>query len=354
MKVEQAVPWQQLWVPPRCQCFELCTQKDVVRLYPRLPSTVHNVSSPWYSYLKHVYGGSKVPLPFGLHQLELLYPGLLPTSTHLCQGRPIQPLNIWRTDHGPHLPDCSREYCAGWVQDTAEVARDHRSGWSFGASHLWTPISELWKGNDQVVKFHSATAPGERKVSRDYKIEDSRLGLSGRHLFVALQPGYAKRHFFDDNTWVEVIRVRMGALLAEGGTYGCWFWPVRGSGIFVNVGRSLRAANKAAAAKELGTPPHDDFFANATRARGFSSLQLKAGGPQYGGKSSRFHTKTLPMFELFLTGPGCVEDEGTELVWRSQRKLMGACVPLPTRTGWNASRPCRCSDDASPILNCRG
>ena len=231
-----------------------------------------------------------------------------------------------------------------------------------GTSNLWTPITELWKGNDSVVNPPSTTAPGDRKVPQEFKIQDSRLELSGRHLFVAFQVGYAKRHFFEDNTWVEVIRVRMAGswqngdvrtVLAEGGTYGCWFWPVRGSGIFVNVGRSLRSPNKGTAAQLLGTPPHDEFFANATRAHGFSSLQIKAGGKQYGGRNNRFHMKTMPAFELLLTGRGCVgESTEPEKKVQIRRNLTGACTPLPTRTGWNASRPCRCSDEASPILNC--
>eukprot|EP00966_Prymnesium_polylepis_P167616 3874662-Prymnesium_polylepis.1 len=36
--------------------------------------------------------------------------------------------------------------------------------------------------------------------------------------------------------------------------YGCWFWPVRGSGVYVNVGRSLRVATRADAHAALGLP----------------------------------------------------------------------------------------------------
>ena len=47
-----------------------------------------------------------------------------------------------------------------------------------------------------------------------------------------------------DDTWVEVLRWTCGAVartVGEGNGYGCWFTPfMAGSGLWVNVGRSLR------------------------------------------------------------------------------------------------------------------
>ena len=356
-----AAPWQRQWSVPRCQCFELCTSADLVKLYPRLPTAVRNEASPWHTYLTRVYGESGFPLPFDLHRLEIFYPGLLPTSTHLCRGPPLtvtaRSVNI--TEAVPHLPICTQEQCAGWLREQSEVERDpevmstYPPGWAGPAAQIWTPLTELW---------HSDDAQDQHDL-RESGANQSRLELTGRHLFVGLQLD-RPRTYFDDDTWVEVIRVRQGSYsrlgrpLLEGGYYGCWFWPVRGSGMFVNVGRSLHAVNKAAAALELGTPPHDEYFANATAARGFASLQVRSGAWQYGGSRPRFHGRTAPGFELILTGPGCVvapeQAAVKDAVGRAAKNLTGPCAPVPLRAGWAASRPCACDNSASPLLNCLG
>ena len=54
-----------------------------------------------------------------------------------------------------------------------------------------------------------------------------------------------------DGGFVEVLRI--GGLVTRGehGAAGCWFLRARGSGVFLNVGRSLRARNRAALARQL-------------------------------------------------------------------------------------------------------
>jgi len=342
-----ATPWQRSWTPPQCQCFPLCTAGHVLSLYRRLPMGVTNSSSPWYGYLTKVYGKGEVPLPFDLRKLQLFFPGLLPTSTHLCRARVISGLPVVGnlTDGEPLLPTCPQTDCSGWVRTAEEadadplVQRLHPRGWARGSSHIWTPITQRWMGGEQEQR--------DQHDPRWSRIDQSRLQLSGRHLFVALQ--MRSRQFFEDNTLVEVIRIGMGSRkFSEGGNYGCWFYPARGSGIFVNVGNSLRTRSKLEAAAQLGTPPHDEFLPNATRARGFDSLQILHGGPQYGGSNFRYHESTMPTFELVLTFPGCV----TLGSWKKWTNLTGPCVPVATRSGWNASRPCHCDPAASPLLNC--
>ena len=65
----------------------------------------------------------------------------------------------------------------------------------------------------------------------------------------------------------------------------------------------------------------------------------------HAGSLEMFHMKPgVPMRELVLAYDGC----------HDSRTVTGPCVPVPTRTGWRASRPCVCSDRAAPIINCRG
>lgn len=204
-------PWQMSWSLPRCQCFPLCTTGDVLNLYRRLPTPVQNRSSPWFRYLTRVYGDENIPLPFDLSHLEVWYPGLLPTSTHLCKENPWVP--FIQTASNQLLPSCSAQKCAGWLRDEEEVQNDthvrrrYYPGWARGSSHIWTPITEFWKPSSEVELHDLATSP----------VNKSRLILTGRHLFVGFQRPPRDRAFTADNAWVEVMHISMGSGWPEGG-----------------------------------------------------------------------------------------------------------------------------------------
>ena len=91
------------WADPssRCECFSLCHPADAERFYERL-DVVRSTDSPWYQYLRLVYGGAP-RLPFELRRQEFWYTSLLPTAFELC------PRNVSR---------CPRELCAGWLSPT--------------------------------------------------------------------------------------------------------------------------------------------------------------------------------------------------------------------------------------------
>ena len=57
---------------------------------------------------------------------------------------------------------------------------------------------------------------------------------------------HARPMAFPDNTWVEVVRYaeRTSYVGSDGGGYGLWYWLVPGSGVTVNIGRSIRFDNK--------------------------------------------------------------------------------------------------------------
>ena len=69
--------------------------------------------------------------------------------------------------------------------------------------------------------------------------------------------------------------------------YGCWFFLARGSGVFVNVGRSLVAQTRNAVARALGAgcrdggecnlpwmPPLDKLWCTLATQRGYDSIQV--------------------------------------------------------------------------------
>ena len=70
--------------------------------------------------------------------------------------------------------------------------------------------------------------------------------------------------FVDDNAWFEVTRVATKVVtgaasvirkFGEGGGHGCWFLGAQGSGVYLNVGRSLRIHNRTELMHRLGYPP---------------------------------------------------------------------------------------------------
>jgi hypothetical protein len=262
----------------------------------------------------------------------MFYPGLLPTNTHRCETNP------W-SKHGnaSQLPQCADQNCSSWLRQTSEANADmrYRPGWAAGSAHIWTPIPNFFDETKHGTSADEMVRSGA---------ERSRLRLSGRNLFAGLQ-SVRNRTFYANDSWVEVFRVE-SSVTPEGNfdryPYGCWFWPMPGSGIFINIGKSLRAQGTGHAVDVLGIPRHDLYFANATRAAGFDSLQVLMGQTNLGGHKSRFHVQTGHTFEIIIANGACM----TETIY-------GACAPMELRTGWDASLPCNCSID-SPILNCRG
>ena len=119
--------------------------------------------------------------------------------------------------------------------------------------------------------------------------------------------------------------------------YGCWLFPARGSGVFVNVGRTLVVSTRRDAHTALGIPcsrsnfgcyhPGDKLYCTRAMARGYDSIQIMRGR---GG---------LRRAELLLC-TGCTAEP-----------VRGACLPVETRTGTHAQAPCKC-DPSRPIINC--
>ena len=178
--------------------------------------------------------------------------------------------------------------------------------------------------------------------------------------------GYKSKETFEDHTWVEVNRFSSNFLnrysvtrsstdwiegYSNGLTgnisifvpYGCWFMSARGSGIFINIGRSLRIKgdwskdikysfgsmfdqiNKlnGCIINDTSHNCHDKYYCSIALSYGYDSIQT------YGNN------------EIVICSHNC-----------SVMPVTGTCPPLEMRTGYDASNACTCSDD-NPILNCR-
>eukprot|EP01041_Mallomonas_annulata_P016848 gene16848-34981_t len=163
---------------------------------------------------------------------------------------------------------------------------------------------------------------------------------------------------YKDYEWAEVIRFATTCLFAfhhyEGYSigllssaknsskipYGCWFYRYRGSGIFVNVGKTIAARKRKELIVALGITGCElnpdvncgkevDQICLYALSQGYDSIQVNL----YGGDHHR------P--ELIICSGQC-----------ATVTFNTSCPPgVELRTGVNGSKPCTC-DDSYMIMNC--
>ena len=187
--------------------------------------------------------------------------------------------------------------------------------------------------------------------------------------------------FVEDDGWIEVTRIATRVLtgtaksirnFGEGGGHGCWFLRAVGSGVFMHVGRSLRAHNRTDLMQQLDLPAPrgGSLYFNemklelctAARRKGYVSLQLYDDVCGHRGLDARrrkenanFRLRHACFLEVVSCHPGC-----TALPARSH---FDACVDAPLATGWALpvgdplaippSSRCVCNNSLT-LLNCMG
>ena len=269
-------------MPPPCHCFSLCEQSDVLDFHARLP-IVHNKSSRWIPYLRAIYG-SISSFPIDLSELNVIYPALLPAA-HTC-GLAFRPCGMTNES----------DECSGWL----------RPG---------PPAKSPWR---KVMRTYPNTSAHAIIITTWYQ------GFPWARNFGSLP---ASNH-----SWTEVTRVASRKFgykrkcYGEGRGYGCWFTRLRGTGIFVNTGRT-----KVIKKRQWSNLVNDCAMANNTARQGFDSLQILSNDVTKGAVA-----------ELIVASPSCMFQPEV---------LPGPCVPLALRTGVRAETNCQC-DDAQHMINC--
>ena len=390
-----------------CQCFSLCGVDAAADFHARLPRRA-SASSPWAGYLRAVYG-EDVAFPFAVAKLHFFWADLLPTAMHLCPKPHVAP-------EQPVLPSCPPAHCEGWLEDAADTRhrqqrrqqeeedqqrrRQQQRESQFGAWASWIPQQRSPQPGRASFIWPPLWPP--------FREEHSPLNASPKlrrklphNQFLLIQPH--ERAPALNGTWMEVIRVIPPNLVPgvavpecdahygwqrecqvwqpgsdwpyqphgyvqrqdclplgccrEGRNYGCWFWPARGSGIYVNVGRSqvLRSRSDAehsgfgARAVVFNAKygrnvtvrmrGNDCMFARVARDLHLDSVQvLRANRQVFTGQS------TAPAFELVLAAPACTHPSEV---------LQHACPPVTLRAGERAQKTCACSSAAEyAVLNC--
>ena len=160
------------------------------------------------------------------------------------------------------------------------------------------------------------------------------------------EPWWAQHGFVADDAWAEMLRLAPRWTVGEGGAYGCWFEVARGSGVAVNVGRSLRAINRAHLAARLRLNL-TSIFARPVRGREHTWVAWRRGPREDRGTShGTNHTRASPRAWREAWSPAAyrgvsLDDEAglrrryfDNFPWRLEAKV-DLCAPA-TRRGYDS------------------
>ncbi|KAL1496181.1 hypothetical protein AB1Y20_014797 [Prymnesium parvum] len=289
-----------------CHCFSTCTEEHALAFLSRLPPTLTSASSPWYAYLLSVYR-SPPALPFPLRRLTFFHLSAALPMARCVRSNASSPLRL----DASH-PRCAAAACAAWLAAPAAppaAVTVHR-----------------WPAHVHLIAFPRAP------------------------------PRAAPRR-----AWVEVHRARTS--FAEGvDSYGCWFYPVVGSGLWVNIGRTtvLEPARGATPAELDADLPSSSLFREFVRTHNASEATPP---PAAAGRKrverfpalahllgydsvqvlQRGFERAFAYPELVITTDNCSH----------QRKPIRTCPPHRLATGARHELSCTCSEK-SHHLNCDG
>lgn len=355
-----------------CQCWHTCSKAGTEAFLRQMPAFVRHRTSPWFGYLRAVYG-TDVPLPFLLSELRFFYHNGAPWQ----QRHPgvSWPLVACKGERSPepllNVPACEPAECAQWAESPSV----------FADADLASVHTELY--------------------THHYKSSETR-GVRVFH--AALHPALPQ----PGGSWIEVMRWPRACEEANG--YGAWFSRTPGSGIFLNTNRTWQLTHRLEA---LGLPPFSpdspgDLVTGwlklhnlpvHTGRSNLSTWRSNNPGPIGPGRPGRtlmldnekamrllaglggawcgWNDEMFPFlaFELGIdtvqmdnrvTGPEVV----TTSEWSMARKdcCVGCdasqrarrcgferrtCSQVALRTGWGASLPCTCAGGLH-LLNCDG
>ena len=354
-----------------CRCFEICNRSAAVEFLRRVPLAITDPSSPWIGYLTAVYG-SRPTLPFDMTKLNFFYHnhGRWPTSVEWpmahCRIAVRQfcgKFNGGACAAPAQAPRCSEAMCSRWLLPPSQ-ARQWTAGY-IGINHVSSDVDPLRSTYGTAIFAYAdkLAQQGLHNLSQSTSDQDMQTILQT----FAGTMGHAVPR---SSSWVEVIRendkmANKGASIEGKDGYGCWFWPVRGSGIWIRVGRLISIHSKDVlfnlrsewlANTSLDHSASDRIFASAHHGEYFPMMAYQLG---YDAVFNQFRdlrgTRTArPCSELVVTTRKCVWPTSAELEQRKGGATnLGACIPwIEKRRGFAAEGPCHCDDDGTETVNC--
>eukprot|EP01041_Mallomonas_annulata_P014418 gene14418-30694_t len=180
---------------------------------------------------------------------------------------------------------------------------------------------------------------------------------------------------YKDHEWAEVTRIGSMCLtgrwgfpryegfstgLAKAGKkvlYGCWFHRYRGSGIFVNVGKTISAHTRLELMSRLHLSGcenstnincnRENEFCTGARKQGYDSIQVDSFSiPKNASNISTTAASRTKNFRLFYPELILCTDQCVTVTFNT------SCPPgVELRTGVKGSKPCTC-DDKYMTMNC--
>jgi len=357
--------------PPPCFCFSTCDVQSANEFTRHIPASV-STSSLWAPYVSAVYGEG-VRFPVDIRSFNWFY--------HNDQA--------WRASYPKvEWPMASCVLAAPKLGSTGYSRRSSRAKAAvpIGASCAASVCSRWWFHGeqsriasmvDEISVLPSVEAGASSGVllfgslgGNDTAIEEALAETGARTLFQLLG-----RALVADGEWAEVIRSAISPAfhwLRPEGTcqYGCWFFLARGSGMYVNVGRSWRVKNKGELARPQGAHLHTSSLSTLQQL-GQASLPANCSNITRMVQTKTKSLETYP-WSAHLLGYDTLQERSTanrdlnkskgllmhnELIDTSVSCMYGAqpittCPPVKLRSGFDAQRPCRCTNKL-PVLNCR-
>lgn len=274
-----------------CECFKLCTDKDIINFTQYLP-IVNTTNSYWYEYLKVVYG-SYPQLPYDIQTLETFYPGLLPTRIDSCTGyKEFAWENKNKTETS--IVQCNPGTCNKWLSETKRP----------------------FPGRPTIIKSIATTSSNLNHL----------LKHNSMSVFLVVQR--ANRSEALSNKWLEVVRV--GSWSGEDKQYGCWFWKAAGSGVFIDTGNALTIRH-VSRVRQHGFQASDRTWSRVLMSRNLTSLHILYTHPHL---HNGIHQWVTTPYEIITVHHACMNRMDTKM----------ACVQnLQLRTGWHAQEKCNCN-----------
>ena len=360
----------------RCACFGWCDPMQIDAFLAGLPLQVTSTDSPWYRIAKAVYR-SEPALPLNMREFGLFT---------FAAAAPAAPAAFDAVCDTSAVSWCGHETCGGaWnsmpMPNISLPSGRRRGPFATLAPWAWNSTQRtkynLPSSDNKVRLIGSGHDMKQVKVLLDGPLGPNGGFLDGDPLRVHLARTLRREadrgrqdrsRFHANHAWIEVYRTVTNTSwnvknnLWEGVNYGCWFSPLqpplpRGTGIFVNTGRSMRfwtridahrffkgfgnwtrveadgvyvavGSDATTQRKQHAHAKVDDaHWATKANAMGYDSVQLLHGADS--------------MPELLVASQSCL----------TQTRAILTCPPVELRTGARAHLICRCSD-AQTFLNC--
>ena len=297
---------------PSCACFSFCSVADAAASLRSIPERLTS-ASPWIAYLRGVYGENWQPPAPGkrveeLHHLQLLYAHGLPIAncTSSSQSWPSTRLRS-------SIRDLSKRVDPLCAPDESRC--------------------KLWRASEPVT-----TRPAVRGVEVYFHRQHPHL----QNIAFRWWWRDASRSFAPASTWAEVFRWNREM---EGRRhYGFWYVHAAGSGIWLNVGKTLIHTSKLNASLQL-----ESIFRSQLPSRREAAYERLHGHPR-GGSPIAFLAGRLGFHSVQTVHSPSLT---SELVAPDLGQAgNSACGESDLRTGPRAEMRCDC-DRAADVLNCK-